>query len=620
MHSVCERIVTITVRLRDASWRLSCDFGRLFVVATVLAFSGCNGTDTPSLSESKSQSQPLLQTQTDSFAPEDSLASTFVARRTVNAVTDFGAAADGVSDDEPALQRALDFVATHRGGTVYLPAGTYGIARPLVLRSGVHLVGDGYGQSIVRTLVHSPGKVVNRTGIWAAIAMLAANNASVTRLTVDLATMGTHANGIAFLPQGADFEGVPSINCMVSEVEVLGGGNYHAYMIWNLRGRGITITNNLIDGRILEPVESFQEGIESYGGKGVVIGWNTIRNIGNTALNFGSAGMANTDIDGLTVIGNTVSNSGRGLNIGPWLGESGPQNISNVRLENNVFERLWNAGIYVPIQRGTKIENLLIASNRIEGVGSVDRIGAAGMHFQGTPASLDLPAGQAINMVVAENRLHDIRGANSFGMLVNYMPDLTITGNEIDEVDNYGVQAYGSTDLVVENNVIAQIGSRAVGSYGPNSTVFVRGNTIIEWEQLAPFAGVRIENAVAGEVRNNEFQRNTPSGPVVVVTATAADVVVFGNTVTSSVPQQQLPFALFVNKGAKSNTGTFVAVAQATSIEVPNALVTPTSLVNVAQMTGAATPVTAVPGSGVILVTFAVAPQGGETFRYEISP
>ena len=47
-------------------------------------------------------------------------------------VTDFGAVGDGVTDDGPAFQRALDAVANAGGGTLFVPAGLYFVATPVV--------------------------------------------------------------------------------------------------------------------------------------------------------------------------------------------------------------------------------------------------------------------------------------------------------------------------------------------------------------------------------------------------------------------------------------------------------------------------------------------------------
>jgi len=43
----------------------------------------------------------------------------------------FGAVGDGVADDGPALQQALDAVAAAGGGTVLVPAGRYALVTPV---------------------------------------------------------------------------------------------------------------------------------------------------------------------------------------------------------------------------------------------------------------------------------------------------------------------------------------------------------------------------------------------------------------------------------------------------------------------------------------------------------
>ncbi len=56
-------------------------------------------------------------------------------------VRDFGAKANG-SDDSASIQAAID-EAAKQGGTVYLPAGTYSLANPIVKKKDVSIVGDG---------------------------------------------------------------------------------------------------------------------------------------------------------------------------------------------------------------------------------------------------------------------------------------------------------------------------------------------------------------------------------------------------------------------------------------------------------------------------------------------
>src|ERR1700741_3527897 len=47
-------------------------------------------------------------------------------------VRDFGAKGDGVTDDGPAFQKALDALATAGGGTLFVPEGQYAIVTPVI--------------------------------------------------------------------------------------------------------------------------------------------------------------------------------------------------------------------------------------------------------------------------------------------------------------------------------------------------------------------------------------------------------------------------------------------------------------------------------------------------------
>ena len=58
-------------------------------------------------------------------------------------VKDFGAVGDGVTNDGPAIQAAIDSVAINGGGEVLVPQGTYLCTAGLTLKRGVNLVGEG---------------------------------------------------------------------------------------------------------------------------------------------------------------------------------------------------------------------------------------------------------------------------------------------------------------------------------------------------------------------------------------------------------------------------------------------------------------------------------------------
>ena len=56
----------------------------------------------------------------------------------IHNVKDYGASADGVTIDSPAINRAISAVAGEGGGTVYIPAGEYA-CYSIRLASHVHL-------------------------------------------------------------------------------------------------------------------------------------------------------------------------------------------------------------------------------------------------------------------------------------------------------------------------------------------------------------------------------------------------------------------------------------------------------------------------------------------------
>lgn len=128
----------------------------------------------------------------------------------------FGATGDGVADDTSEIQAAIDALpagdgsTTSRGGTVYLPAGTYKISATLHLRSGVTLAGAGPGVSI---LLNS---TTDQTSVDAPV--------SCTDITVrDLAISGsTSATAGSAVLLSAGGGGGPQADIVLSNIHILG--------------------------------------------------------------------------------------------------------------------------------------------------------------------------------------------------------------------------------------------------------------------------------------------------------------------------------------------------------------------------------------------------------------
>jgi hypothetical protein len=73
-------------------------------------------------------------------------------------VLDYGAAADGTTDDTPAIQAAISNATTYGGGIVLFPAGTYYVAGTITISGiGIHLQGVGATTSVL--LAPSAGNI-----------------------------------------------------------------------------------------------------------------------------------------------------------------------------------------------------------------------------------------------------------------------------------------------------------------------------------------------------------------------------------------------------------------------------------------------------------------------------
>ena len=78
---------------------------------------------------------------------------------------EFGAHADGKSDDSGALQAAIDKSESNREGIVLVPAGRYRLTRTVFVWPGVRLFGYGATRPVFALAANTPAKAVNTVAV-----------------------------------------------------------------------------------------------------------------------------------------------------------------------------------------------------------------------------------------------------------------------------------------------------------------------------------------------------------------------------------------------------------------------------------------------------------------------
>lgn len=157
-------------------------------------------------------------------------------------VTDFGAKGDGLNNDTPNIQAAIDSAAMV-GAKVWLPQGVYNIDTTLIVPDGVILIGDGTGSTPTSTPYN--GTLLKYTGAdWAM--QLVGHNSGARDLTVyDTNNSGAVGGGIQVLADGRLVESVLLSNVLISgftdgvalELNAINGGGIAYSSFYNVRVR-----------------------------------------------------------------------------------------------------------------------------------------------------------------------------------------------------------------------------------------------------------------------------------------------------------------------------------------------------------------------------------------------
>lgn len=443
----------------------------------------------------------------------------------------FGQCPTCPTSDEAAVQALLDAAAAAGGGVVQLEARVYQICDPLIVGSNTHLRGAGRGATIIRGSTTNPGLIVENSFVGASVASVATTNVTVSDLTIDHATCDRNANGISFLPAstGGDsqaYDGTPVTNGLIERVEVLGAPQYHSYMIWNMRGEHVKILNNWVDGRAT--AISDQEGIESFGGRDVLISGNTVKNIGFACLNVGSAGLFDSGTAGVTMTNNHLTGCEVGVHLGTAMSPSNePMQQLYTRVVGNVVVSPRSVGIDVAVVPGTIEGDLIIANNTVR---DIDTDGAIGIWLRSSGGTVDSSA--VVANTIQGNHVENIRGNNAHGIRLTMYPDARIIDNTITGTDNGAIYTVDSDDVEIRGNRIENAGIVPIQMYASTSAGFhrflIERNTIRDW--AVGNNGILVNGGKVGVIRDNVLTRSDTSKPIPIkVTAGSCGVTVADN-------------------------------------------------------------------------------------------
>jgi parallel beta-helix repeat protein len=237
------------------------------------------------------------------LAPALLLTSIGAAAATFN-VKDYGAMGDGIADDTPAIQKAIN--AASSGDTVYVPKGAYSIKHALQAKSHTAITGESQNGARILyagTTQDAILRLNNITGV------------EVSRLTLD---GNNNVNAIAgiFANQG----GRHSLHDLTIQ-NLAGAANGPIAIHFNGNRSRVGVTDSTIANNTITNI-----GVASAWGAGIRCSWGSSHNriIGNTITNTGRGGiLADNFSSDLVIQHNTVSGCGQkavGLGIEVWGG------------------------------------------------------------------------------------------------------------------------------------------------------------------------------------------------------------------------------------------------------------------------------------------------------------
>ena len=346
--------------------------------------------------------------------------SAYLANNAVYNVMDFGAVADGVTDDTAAFQRAHDAIGA-AGGLIYVPGNRRYLLNKMnmgaqftISKSKVALAGDGWST----VLVHSTTGAADSS--WNGVVLVRAITGNISDIRIlNLAIEGPTTNSgaanpayapneVAGIAVGGSAEGnaydtsnVEIAGCSISKMDgsgiaILGsaGQNFngvkgiriHHNRIANIRDRGINplganVFDFKVDGNVITQCDGL--GIDS-GATGVSITDNDISFVSQGISVTGNNLAGLSDTHQTLVSGNRITDIGTtGVpnGVGVLLNAEGGTDTQNVTVSDNQIRRVGGAGILGP--GSTNYRNVSILGNTIQDVGKAAAAAYSGIALGG---------------------------------------------------------------------------------------------------------------------------------------------------------------------------------------------------------------------------------------------
>lgn len=353
-------------------------------------------------------------------------------------VMDYGASADGVTDDYAVFAAAVT-AAGDGNGLVYVPSGTYRLSTGVTVPSNTSIFGNGYSTKII---TDGNGFVISSTtGVRIRDMYLygpgSGSNSGITAGNVtNTIISGMFIQNYGFM----GFYGGAVNNSIITENIVSGNGKdesvigqgIHIGYSGTAESHNVTISNNICfeNGNIVADWYGGSHGI-------YVSGLNNTYNI--------------------IVIGNICnSNTGAGINV-------------NGGTRTSVIGNICSRNRYKGIAIAGYAYNSIIACNRVDYVLEIKEstsICGSGISVGPTTYGIHV-ADNTISDVARDGILvygngvtingNSIIDANYSGIALNNVNMCSIDGNHIENITNYGIYAVSCDNLSITSNFIKNV-------------------------------------------------------------------------------------------------------------------------------------------------------------------